>query len=334
MNNNKKDYSPESISAFVRQFQPIRILLTAYEMDIFSQISKYALTSQQVAEKINADPRATDRLLNALCVLGFIVKKDDKFSNTPESGEFLVKGKPAYMSGLMHQVNLWDTWTTLTECVKKGASVINRSDSVNERDPEWLQSFIAAMHYRAKDNASEIIRRINLKNVKKVLDVGGGSGIYAMAFVNAGSDISATVFDLPNVIPLTHGYIQKENMVGKIDTVIGDYSIDNLPTGYDLVFLSAIVHSNSYPENQKLVGKCAGSLNPGGRIIIKDQVMEDSRIKPARGALFALNMLVGTAAGDTFTENEIKEWFDHAGIRFEERIDINGDDSMVIGRLA
>lgn len=333
MNNNIKDYSPESLSEFVRQFQHIRILLTAYELDIFSQIRKSALTSLQVAEKINADPRATDRLLNALCVLGFLVKKDDKFSNTPESGEFLVKGEPGYMSGLMHQVNLWDTWTTLTECVKKGTSVISRSDSVNERDPEWLQSFIAAMHYRAKNNASEIIRRINLKNVKKVLDVGGGSGVYAMAFVNAGSGITSTVFDLPNVIPLTHEYIRKENMVGKINTAIGDYTVDNLPAGYDLVFLSAIVHSNSYLENQKLVNKCAGSLNPGGRIIIKDQVMEDSRIVPARGALFALNMLVGTAAGDTYTEKEMKEWFDHAGVRFEERIDIDGDDSMVIGRL-
>jgi 2-polyprenyl-3-methyl-5-hydroxy-6-metoxy-1,4-benzoquinol methylase len=265
--------------------------------------------------------------------LGFLVKKDSKFSNTHESGEYLVKGEPGYMAGLMHQVNLWDTWTSLTECVKKGSSVINHPDRVNERDPEWLKAFIAAMHYRAKNNAAEIIARINMKNVNKVLDIGGGSGIYAMAFVNASTNITATVFDLPNVIPLTHEYIHKEKMAGKINTAIGDYNVDNLPIGYDLVFLSAIVHSNSYRDNRMLVSKCAGSLNPGGRIIIKDQVMEDSRIKPGRGALFALNMLVATAAGDTYTEKEIKEWFDHAGFRFEERIDIKGEDSMVIGRI-
>ena len=333
MKKNEKVYSPDSISAFVRQFQGIRVLLTAYELDIFSQLDNSALTSIQVAEKISTDPRATDRLLNALCVLGFLVKKDSKFSNTHESGEYLVRGKPGYMGGLMHQVHLWDTWTSLTECVEKGTSVINRPENVNERGPGWLQSFIAAMHYRAKNNASKIIARINLKNVTKVLDVGGGSGIYAMAFVNAGDNITATVFDLPNVIPITEEYIKKENFVGKINTAMGDYTIDNLPIGYDLVFLSAIIHSNSYEGNQDLVRKCAGSLNPGGRIIIKDQVMEDSRIKPARGALFALNMLVGTAAGDTYTEKEIKEWFDHTGFRFEEKIEITGEDSMMIGRI-
>lgn len=331
-NNNKKVYSPEAISSFVRQFQEIRMLLTAFELDIFSQIGKYAFTSAQIADKIKADPRATDRLLNALCVLGFLIKKDYRFSNTQESGEYLVKGEPGYMASLMHQVHLWDSWTSLTECIRKGTSVIDHPDRVNDRDTEWLQSFIAAMHYRAKHNAFKIISKINLKNVTKVLDVGGGSGVYAMAFVNAGTNITATVFDLPNVIPLTLEFIYNENIVEKIDTSIGDYNVDNLPIGYDLVFLSAIIHSNSYLENQKLIGKCANSLNPGGRIIIKDYVMEDSRIKPARGALFALNMLVNTMAGDTYTEKEIKEWLELAGIRFEEKIDIEDEDTILIGR--
>ena len=324
--------SPESISAFVRQFQSIRILLTAYELDLFTHIGQSAVTSNQVAQRINTDPRATDRLLNALCVLEFLEKKDDKFSNTSRSGKYLVKGAPEYMAGLMHQVHLWDNWTTLTDCVRKGTSVMGRPEKVNDRDPGWLQSFIAAMHYRAWDNAAEIIAKINLEKAHRILDVGGGSGVYAMAFVSAGNDITATVFDLPNVIPITREYIQKENMVGKINTAAGDYNSDDLPSGYDIVFLSAIVHSNSYQENIKLVSKCATSLNPGGRIIVKDQVMDERRLKPANGALFALNMLVNTAAGDTYTEKEIKEWFDHAGIRFEETVEIRGQDSMVIGR--
>jgi len=332
MKKDEKLYSPESISTFIRQFQHIRVLLTAFELDIFSQIGSSGMDSIQIAEKINANPRATDRLLNALCVLGFLYKKDGKFSNTRDSGKYLVKGEPEYMAGLMHQVHLWDTWTTLTDCVKKGTSVINRPEKVNDRDPEWLQSFIAAMHYRAKTNAAEIIARIDLENVSKLLDVGGGSGVYAMAFVNAGNNLTATVFDLPNVIPITQKYIRREHMDGKIDTAEGDYNLDQLPTGYDIVFLSDIVHSNSYQENQKLVNKCAASINPGGRIIVKDQIMEDSRIKPASGALFALNMLVNTMAGDTYTEKEIKEWFGHAGVRFEETIDIPGHDSMVVGR--
>jgi hypothetical protein len=162
--------------------------------------------------------------------------------------------------------------------------------------------------------------------------VGGGSGVFAMAFVRAGEGLTATVYDLPNVIPITLKYIREEKMEGKIDTAEGDYMVDQLPSGYDIVFLSAIVHSNSYQENGQLIQKCAASLNPGGRVIIKDHVMEESRIEPAGGALFALNMLVNTRAGDTYTEKEIKEWLDHAGIRHEETIVNPGQDSMVIGR--
>jgi 2-polyprenyl-3-methyl-5-hydroxy-6-metoxy-1,4-benzoquinol methylase len=326
------DHTPESISSFIRQFQQIRILLTAYELDLFTSIGSYAMTSKKVAERTHADPRATDRLLNALCVLGFLDKKKNSFSNTTATKKYLVKGSPGYMSGLMHQVHLWDTWTTLTDCVREGTSVADRPESVNDRDPDYLEAFIGAMHYRARENAGEIIARIDLDKVHRVLDVGGGSGVFAMAFVRAGEDLTATVYDLPNVIPITRKYIHKEQMEGKIDTAEGDYHVDQLPAGYDIVFLSAIVHSNSHAENRQLIRKCAAALNLGGRIIIKDQVMEDSRIEPATGALFSLNMLVNTRAGDTYTEKEIRAWFDHAGIQYVETINIPGHDSMVIGR--
>lgn len=332
MHNDKSEYTPESISALVSQFRHIRILLTAYELNIFSILESEPSSSDKVAEKIKADPRATNRLLNALCVVGLLEKRDGKFTNTPGAQKYLVRGKPGYMAGLMHQVHLWDTWTTLTDCVKKGSSVYNRPEKVNDRDSDWLHAFINAMHWRAKDNAITAIEKINLEGVKKVLDVGGGSGVYSMAFVNAGKNITATVFDLSNVIPITKEYIRKEKMSGKIDTAIGDYETDALPAGYDIVFLSAIVHSNSVDGNLDLIRKCTAALNPGGRVIIKDQIMDESRLNPARGALFSLNMLVGTKAGDTYTENEMKDWIEKAGLQLEERIDVPGDDSMVIGR--
>jgi 2-polyprenyl-3-methyl-5-hydroxy-6-metoxy-1,4-benzoquinol methylase len=326
------DHTPESISAFVRQFQQIRILLTAYELDVFTSIGSSTLTSEEVAESIHTDPRATDRLLNALCVLGFLEKKDILFYNTSASRRYLVKGAPGYMSGLMHQVHLWDTWTTLTDCVKEGTSVFNRPESVNDRDPDYLEAFIGAMHYRARENAGEMIAQINLEKAKRVLDVGGGSGVFAMAFVGAGEDLTATVYDLPNVIPIARKYIREEQMEGKIDTAEGDYMVGQLPSGYDIVFLSSIVHSNSDTENRELIHKCAAALNSGGRIIIKDEVMEESRIAPPGGTLLALNMLVNTRAGDNFTEKEIRAWFNAAGIRYVETIRIPGTDSMVIGR--
>jgi len=236
------------------------------------------------------------------------------------------------MSGLMHTVSLWQTWSTLTTAVVEGHSVYDRPKTINNREPDWLESFIGAMHYRASKQAAGIVSHIDLTGVRQVLDVGGGSGAFAMAFAKAGSDITATVFDLPNVTPITQKYIKQDKMAKKVTVASGDYNTDLIPSGYDIVFLSAVVHINSYKGNVKLIKRCAASLNPGGRIIIQDQVMNDDRTKPAGGALFALNMLVGTEEGDTYTEKEMIEWFEKAGLTFEKRIDVFMGNALMIGR--
>ena len=329
--NKENTHTPESIREFVNHYQKSRILLTAFELDIFTVLKKSSKTSAAVAKTIITDLRATDRLMNALCAIGFLEKKNDLFKNTSFSSNFFVKGEPEYMSGIMHSVNQWDTWSTLTSCVRKGTSVSKRPKNINDRDNSWLEAFISAMHYRASRQAASIIDKIELNGVKKVLDVGGGSGAFAMAFVKASKDISATVFDLPNVTPITLKYIKDEKMTKKVDTVSGDYNKDVFPKAYDIVFLSAVIHINSYKNNVKLIKKCVASLNKGGKIIIQDQVMNNDRINPSTGALFALNMLTGTQEGDTYTENEIIEWFDKAGIRFVKHIDTNIGNTLMIG---
>jgi hypothetical protein len=324
--------TPETISAFVNHYQKSRILLTAFELNIFTVIDNKQLSSFEVAEIINTDSRATDRLMNAVCAIGFLIKVGNKFLNTEESCKYFVKGKPDYMDGLGHSISLWDTWTTLTGCVRKGTSVHERPANINDREKEWLDNFISAMHYRASRQAPEIVANIDLSNVRKVLDVGGGSGAFAFAFVTSGENISATVFDLPNVTPLTKKYIIQEKMEGKVDILNGDYNNDTFPSGYDLVFLSAVIHINSYEGNVQLIKKCSDALNSGGLIVIQDQVMDDSRVSPAGGAMFAINMLVGTKEGDTYTENEICEWFTNANIHFEKRINTFLGNALIIGR--
>jgi len=325
-------HTAESIREYINHYQKSRVLLTTFELDIFSILDKSPKTSDEVAKKIKAEPRATDRLMNAACALDFLEKKNGKFQNTKESSIYFVKGKPEYMSGLMHTVGQWQTWSTLTQCVKNGTSVYKRPKTINNRNESWLEAFIGAMHYRASRQAKEIVSKINLKDVNKVLDVGGGSGAFAMAFVKAKKNISATVFDLPNVTPITQKYIRQDKMTRNVNTVSGDYNTSPFPKGYDLVFLSAIVHINSNEGNVKLIKKCASSLNPGGQIVIQDQVMNDDRTKPIGGALFALNMLVGTEEGDTYTEKEIREWFKKTGITYEKRIDTFMGNSLIIGR--
>jgi predicted O-methyltransferase YrrM len=325
-------YSSDNINGFVRHFQKSRILLTAFELGIFTILEKSPATSGEVAKQLKTDSRATDRLMNAVCALGFLHKKEEIFRNTKESEKFLVKGKPEYMAGLMHMNNLWDTWTTLTASVRKGSSAYRRAADSGTRDTNWLESFIGAMHYRGLTLAPAIIAKIELKEVRHVLDVGGGSGVFAMSFLQTANDMKATIFDLPDVITITKRYISQNDLTDKIDTISGDYLTDELPKGYDLVFLSAIIHSNSYKDNKLLISKCAASLNPGGQIVIQDLVMNEGRTSPAEGTIFALNMLVGTTNGDTYTEKEIIEWFIHAGLVFEKRVDTYGGNALMMAR--
>jgi len=325
-------HTPESIREYVNHYQKSRVLLTAFELDIFTVLSKSSKTSEQVAKKIKTDIRATNRLMNALCALGFLEKTNQKFKNTNESEMYFVKGKTDYMSNLLHTAHQWETWSTLADCVKKGTSVFQRPKHINNRDIKWLESFIGAMHYRASRQAGAIVSKLNTLGVKRVLDVGGGSGAFAMAFTKAIKNSTATVFDLPNVIPITLQYIQKNKMNKKVDVVGGDYHTSALPKGYDLIFLSAVIHINSYEENVKLIKKCASSLNKNGQLVIQDQVMNEERTKPVTGALFALNMLVGTEKGDTYTEKEICQWYKKAGLQFEKRIDIPTGNALIVGR--
>jgi len=328
MNSSEKFLTAEDIRNIAYSFQQSRILLTAVELKIFTVIDKHLLTSKEVALKLNTDEKATDRLMNALCAMGLLKKIHGKFYNSESASQFLVEGKPEFMGGLFHTNELWKTWSTLTEAVKKGTSVYKR----NLENSQWTNSFIAAMHYRALKEAKVVSYMIELKNVKRMLDVGGGSGAFAMKFVESNPDMKAVIFDLPEVIPLTRKYVEEFLYKNNISFIEGNYLTDEIGDDYDLIFLSAIVHSNSFDENKLLIKKCFDALNKNGQIIIKDWIMDEDRTKPAGGALFAINMLVGTKNGDTYTESEMRDWLNNAGISKIERKDTSFGFSLLIGK--
>jgi precorrin-6B methylase 2 len=321
---------PDAIMQTVTAFQKSRILLTAFELELFTALDGESKTSAEMAEQLGVDKRALDRLMNALCVMELLEKKGDMFSNTPAARKFLVKSSPDFLGGFYHTNNLWDAWSTLTRAVRSGKSVME--SKIDDRGEQWLTAFIGAMHYRASRTAPAVVAKLDLTNVSRVLDVGGGSGAFAMAFVKAKKDIKAVVFDLPNVVPLTRGYIEKDGFLGKVDTIVGDYHTDELGKGYDLVFLSAVIHSNSAEQNIKLIQKCAQALNPGGQVVIQDFIMNEERTEPAMGAMFAINMLVGTEAGDTFTEKEVKDWLTKVGFSMIDKVESTMGNSLLIGK--
>jgi SAM-dependent methyltransferase len=304
--------TPSQLLEMVNSFRKSRILLTAHELNLFSILGFGSMSSTDVALTAGTNPRATDRLMNALVAMGLMEKKDSFFLNTTFAQTHLVKASPDFMGGLTHQVHLWKTWSTLTEAVIKGSSVTIR-DSFEKRDDAWLNAFLSAMHSRSQQ-AKEVAELIDLSGVKKMLDVGGGSGAFTYAFIRRNKNIVSTLFDLPKVVAITEKYIAMEGFTDSVKTLEGDYRKESWGTGFDLVLVSAVVHINSFEENQHLIKKCAGSLNSGGQLIIMDHIMNESRTEPEIGAIFAINMLVGTENGDTYTESEIRSWMADAGL--------------------
>ncbi len=321
-------FTPEQIRLLANSFQQSRVLLTAVELDLFTLLDKQLMPSSEIAKKLGTDERATDRLMNALTALGFLRKVHGKFYNTEAASQYLVKGKAEYMGGLIHTNNLWDSWSTLTEVVKKRNSVDENKKFNSEN---WLEPFIAAMHYRAEREAKIISLMLDLSNVKKMLDIGGGSGAFSYELVRKQPKLYAVIFDLEDVIPLTKKYAVQSGVEKNVSYISGDYLTDDFETGYDLIFLSAIVHINSYEQNKTLIKKCVDACNTKGQIIIKDFIMNDDRTAPAGGALFALNMLVVTECGDTYTEKEMREWFTNAGIKNVQRKNTSFGSNLLIG---
>lgn len=323
--------NPNTIREFASSFQKSRILLSAFELDLFTNIDESGTTSNQIADTLYLDHHACERLLNALVSLGFLSKQDHLFYNTRDSFTFLSKKGSEYLGGMMHTNHLWNTWSNLTQVIKTGKSA--HPAEINVRGEDWLFAFITAMHDRAKKQAPPQIAKIDLSEINSVLDIGGGSGAFSMEFVSRKPGLEATVFDLPNVVPITQKFIDKEGFNGRIKTYTGDYTTDEPPTGFDLVFLSAIIHSNSLEVNRDLIKKCSRSLNRNGKIIIQDWIMNNDRTQPTSGAIFAINMLVGTEAGDCFTEQEVTEMLIAAEFTNIKRIEFESGLSQVTAQI-
>lgn len=319
---------PDDFQQMLRAFQESRTLLTAIELDLFTAVGAGA-DAAAVARSIDTDPRATGMLLNALAAMDLLTKRDGKFFNGPVAGRYLVAGGPDdSRAALLHTVHLWSRWSTLTECVRQGTSVTLG----DRRGADWVETFIAAMHKNAAFRAPLVARAIGLDGVKRVLDVGGGSGAYAIAFARSRPGLEVEVLDLPDVVPIAQRYIEAAGVGSQVRVRTGDLRDPSFGTGYDLVLFSAICHRNTSEENQAMLGKAFAALAPGGRVVIHDFILNADKGGPKTGALFALNMLVGTRAGDSYSGEEYAAWLRDAGFAEVRTVGLPGPTGLVIGK--
>lgn len=291
-------------------YQRAAILFTANNAGVFSLLEQ-ARTAEEVSRALGWSLRGTRMLLDGLVALELALKEDEAYRNAPIASQCLVPGAPADQTHIMsHRAGGWPGWSRLGEAVRTGTAVPRLTP---ERSPEELRAFICGMADVARLNAHEVVDAVNLSRYTHLLDLGGGPGVYAVAFLQRYPNLCATIFDYPAVVSIAREEVQRAGLVDRVRFAPGDFTRDPLGEGYDVVFLSSIIHQYSSQANRALIRKCYDALVPGGLLIIKDFLVDTGRTGPPFALIFALQMLVHTEAGDTYTADEVAEWCKEAG---------------------
>jgi len=318
---------PDHLDQMIRGYWPSRCLLTALELDIFTAIGDGA-DAEQIGTRIHANARAVGMLLNALVALGLLTKSGIEYRNTSESARFFVQGsKDNHRNGLLHVAHIWHRWSTLTEAVRSGTRVpVDR-----DRTPDRTRDFIAAMQRNAKDRAPLVVKALGTAGVRRILDLGGGSGAYSIAFAKASPDVQCEILDVPEVVPLTSEYVAKAGASTQVSLRAGDMLSDDLGSGYDLILLNAICHMFSEEQNCGLFRRIRQALAPSGRLAVHDFILNPNKTAPLHAALFSLNMLVGTEGGASYSEVEYTDWMKASGFAEVSRINLPGPTALIVG---
>ena len=324
----KEKWTAERVLGMARGFQPACVLMAGAELDVFGVLAGGPKPVAELAKAIGGDLRATTMLADALAAMGLLEKSGaGRYSLAEGAADVLTEqGASSTVAMVRHNANCLRNWAQLAKVVRSGRRA-DREPSV--RGPAGdLESFIEAMEVVSRQSAGPLVARIGPPAFKHLLDVGGGPATWTIAFLQAAGPASrATLYDLPDVLPIAEKHLRDAGLLGRVTLVGGNFDTDEaLPAGADLAWVSAIVHQNSRAENRDLFRKVHAALAPGGKILIRDMLMDESRTVPADGAMFAINMLVNTPGGGTFTLGELAE--DLAAAGFADPVLLYNDEAM------
>ncbi len=307
------------------------VLCAGAELGVFDLIAEKPRTAVQVANALGTDRRGTEILLNALVAIDLLTKRKDMFYMSKLSREYLDPASSSYMGNMVnHVINMRRAWLELPTAIRTGKP-IPKPDTSEQSVRERTRHFIRAMADVGRDAARRVAGSIDLSNVRRVLDVGGGPGIFLFEMIRANPEITGNVFDMPATLETTREFIEESGMSDRVGTVEGDFTKDALGRGYDLVFMSSIIHIYSPAVNKRIIKKGYTALNPGGRLVVRDFVLDPNKTSPVQAALFSVNMLVNTDCGASYTEKEIKSWMSAAGFKKMKRVEIPSHSSLIIG---
>jgi ubiquinone/menaquinone biosynthesis C-methylase UbiE len=312
-----------------------RILSTAVQLDVFSKIAAGAQTAAEIARATNASERGTRMLLDALRGFELLAKHKDAYALSPMAAKFLVRDSPDYVGAMLEDDSHWEGWSKLAEAVRTGKPMHAVFDPAEAE--RFFSVLTRSLHVQNRLPSQRLAKTLGVGTKHqglRVLDVGCGSGVWGIAIAEADSQARVIAQDLPKVLEQTRKYLERHKVTSQYDFLPGDLHKVALPAGeYDVALLGHIVHGESAAVARDLFKRLYQALKPGGRLAIIDMIPNDERSGPPFPLIFALNMLVHTDAGDTYTFNEYRDWLREAGFSSVEMADF-GDRSGVAAIIA
>lgn len=297
-------------------------LHTAVKLEVFTAIGDKSMPAGEIAGKLDCDERATGMLLNALAAMGLLAKEDGLFRNVESGYRFLSKDSPAYIGFMiMHHHHLVESWSKMEESIKSGHPIRTRASF---DDPDVRESFLMGMFNIGMSIAPHISKEINLSGKKRLLDLGGGPGTYAIHFCLNNPELEAVVFDLPTTRPFAEKTIERFGVSDRVAFMNGNFLEDGIRGTYDVAWLSHVLHAEKPEDCQEMLNKTVSAMSPGGMVMIHEFILDNTLDGPLFPALFSLNMLLGTDGGQAYSEEQLEDMMAGAGIGNIKRLPFAG----------
>jgi ubiquinone/menaquinone biosynthesis C-methylase UbiE len=336
-NQSAQKVTPERIGQMAWAYTIPLIIEGALNNHVFDTLDKSGpLTIEQLSEKTGASVRGLRAIANALVGVQLLAKdKSEKYALTAESAAFLVSGKPGFQGGIFRHIStqLIAKWMKISEIVRDG----HPTQAVNDQGVgtpffEKLVEDIFPMSYGAAQKLGDELKLSSASKPVKVLDIAAGSGVWGIALAQKSPQVRVTAVDWEGVLPVTKRIATKYGVADRFNYIAGDINSVDLGSGYDVATLGHILHSEGEARSRTLIKRIFDALAPGGTIVVSEFLVNDDRTGPPNGLIFAVNMLVNTDQGDTFSFNEISSWLKQAGFIEPRTMEAPAPSPLIIAK--
>jgi SAM-dependent methyltransferase len=307
-------------------------LCTGVELGVFEALSETPRTAAETARLLEIDERGADILLHALCALRLLEKQGDVFTISELSSLFLSVGSRSYAPNTVMLISYMHGRSLSLPAVLRTGYTQMTPPATPQDVRNRLRTSVMAMAEMSAELAEIVADTVDLSTVSTMLDLGCGPGTYTFAIIRRKRGIQAVVIDRPAVLETTRELIEEHEMQENITARGGDFLTGDIGSGYDLVLMSNVVHEYAPDDNRLLINRACRVMRHRGQLVINDLVLGPSRTSPEIPALFALEMLMNTAGGRTYTEREIVSWMEGAGLTDFRSIEATAANRIIAGR--